>query len=314
MAEPKAKFSVLIIGCGAIAGGYDSQDISGPNILTHAKAFNIHDGFDLVGCLDIDPEIAQNFVDMWKVDKAYVNLERAMRDHEFDVISICTSTPSHENYLRKLLGYNVRLIFCEKPITDNLYTAREMAGLYKDKMAVNYLRRFDPDIRQVSTDIARGKFGGFISGKSLYNKGLYNNGSHMTDLIQMLIGPLKVVTAANIIHDYWSDDPTISARLEAGENARIEMTGSDVRDGMVFDLELDFEKAKISLLDFSQILTIQYKDGTERKMNTGLNRGMLNAVSNIYDHLTGDSELYSKADNAISALETCSEIRRMAGI
>jgi len=48
------KYAVLIIGCGAIAGGYDAGDIKGENILTHAKAFNNHAGFDLVGCLDQD--------------------------------------------------------------------------------------------------------------------------------------------------------------------------------------------------------------------------------------------------------------------
>lgn len=314
MAQSKENFSVLIIGCGAIAGGYDSQDISGPDILTHAKAFNAHDGFELAGCLDMDMETARSFAETWHVARTYVSLDQAMNERDFDIISICTPTPSHENDLRQLQKYAARLVFCEKPITDNLITARAMADLYKNNMAVNYLRRFDPEIRQLATDIDRGVYGRLLSGKVLYNKGLYNNGSHMTDMVHMLTGPLQVVAAQNVIYDFWPDDPTISARLLAREKAQIDMIGTDMRQGMIFDLNLDFDKARISLIDFSQTVIIQYEDGTEQKITRSLNRGMLHAVSNIYDHLTAGVELYSQADNALSALETCAEIRRLAGL
>ncbi len=314
MASPKTKFSSLVIGCGAIAGGYDMEDISGPNILTHAKAFNTHDGFDLVGCLDIDPEIARNFADVWNVDRAYDSLDDALNDRDYDIISICSSTHAHEYYLRELQKYDVRLVFCEKPITDNIDTAREMAAHYADNMVVNYLRRFDPHIRQLATEINRETYGKFLSGKALYNKGLYNNGSHMINLLHMLVGPVKVTAADKIIDDYWPDDPTISARLISGGNGQIDMIGSDVRDGMIFDLELICDKARIRLSDFSQTLTISPNGETEKKIKTDLNRGMLAAVSNIYDHLTQGGQLYSTADNALQALETCSEIRKKVGL
>lgn len=313
MTNPKPKYSVLIIGCGAIAGGYDAQDIGGDNILTHAKAFNIHAGFELAGCVDLDREIAQNFADTWDVDRAYDDLEAAMNDREFDIISICTSTASHENYLRQLQKYDVKLIFCEKPITNSLDTAREMAEIYSDKMAVNYLRRFDPDIRQLTTDITSGIYGDFKSARAVYNKGLYNNGSHMTDLLHMLIGPVFVRSAENVIYDFWPDDPTISARLVTAADDPIDMVGSDMRDGMTFDLELEFDNAQIILNDFSHTLIIIPKGGIEKKITTDLDRGMLNAVSNIYDHLTEGAKLFSQGDNAVLALETCDGIRKAAG-
>jgi len=248
------------------------------------------------------------------VDKAYRDLDEAMNDRAFDIISICTSTPSHENYLRQLSRYKGGLVFCEKPITDRLDTAREMARLYSENMAVNYLRRFDPEIRQLASHINGGVYGKFLSGKANYNKGLYNNGSHMTDLLHMLLGPLRVLSAGDIIHDFWPDDPTLSAQLETDAYAPIDLTGSDVREGMKFDLELVFEKAQISLSDFSQTLTIRSGAGPEKKITTGLMQGMLNAVSNIYNHLAEGSELYSRGDNAILALETCGRIRKMAGL
>lgn len=310
----KENFSVLIIGCGAIAGGYDAEDIPGPNILTHAKAFNTHQGFDLVGCLDVDQATAQSFADTWQVNKAYASLEQALSECDFDIISICTSTPSHESYLRQLNNYDMKLIFCEKPITDNLSSAREMSGLYKDNMTVNYLRRFDPEIRQLSSNINRGEYGRFISGKAKYNKGLYNNGSHMTDLLHMLFGSLKVKAAGEINHDYWPDDPTLSARLETDSGAQIGLIGSNVRNGMIFDLELVFEQAQISLTDFSNTINIRPKDRPGRQIKTSLKLDMLHAVSNIYDHLTLGTKLCSNAENALLALETCGTIRKMAGL
>ncbi|PCJ42404.1 MAG: hypothetical protein COA81_05470 [Alphaproteobacteria bacterium] len=306
-------FSTLIIGCGAIAGGYDAADVSGPNILAHAKAFNTHDGFDLVACVDRDSRIARDFADLWQVDRAYDDLEDALNDREYDIISVCTSTPSHEAILRRVQRTSAKLILCEKPITDNIVTAREMAALYGGRMAVNYLRRFDPVIRRLAAAIRAGQYGSFLSAKAIYNKGLYNNGSHMTDLLHMLNGPLRVIEAGAVTHDYWPDDPTLSARLESQSKAPITLTGTDVRHGMTFDLGLEFEQAEISLTDYSQTLTIRTAAGVEN-IEADLNRGMYNAVVNIHDHLVKGTPLYSTAENAVSALEVCHEIRRLAGL
>ncbi|VAV97071.1 hypothetical protein MNBD_ALPHA01-1392 [hydrothermal vent metagenome] len=312
--DQKAKFSVLIIGCGAIAGGYDEDDLSGPNILTHAKAFNFHHGFNLAGCMDTSEEVAQNFSRTWGVNKVYSRLDQALDNQHFDIISICSSTASHEGYLRQLQDYQARLIFCEKPITDNFDTAREMTELYQDNLAVNYSRRFNPAVRQLAQDISQGKYGRFNSGKAIYNKGLYNNGSHMTDLLHMLLGPLLVKEGGGIIHDFWPGDPTVSAELTTASGAAIDMTGTDMRQGMTFDLTLEFEQARIILDDFSRRLIIKPSDGPEMTVETGLNRAMLHAVSNIYDHLTGGAVLFSTGENALSALKVCAEIRQKAGL
>jgi len=307
-------FSTLIIGCGAIAGGYDEGDIAGPDIQTHAKAFQHHDGFNLTGCIDQDHARAQEFARIWQVDQVYESLDQALADRNFDVISVCTSTPGHEKILRKLHSAIPKLVFCEKPLTDRIATARDMAALYQGGMAVNYLRRFDPDIRRLARRIADGEYGDLLSAEACYNKGLYNNGSHMTDLIQMLTGPLKVTAAGTITGDFWIEDPTISARLESRSGAPVELTGSDVRNGMVFDLDLTFDQARIGLTDFSNRITIRTQDGGEQSFTCDLDRGMLNALSNIHDYLTTGTELFSTGENAVQALEICADIRKMSGL
>ncbi len=312
MSDNSPKFSVLIIGCGAIAGGYDKHDKAGKNILTHAKAFNNHDGFDLVACYDQDYDATQEFANMWAVDQAHDNIDVALAENKYDIISICTPTSTHENYLCLLAEYKIKLVFCEKPITDNLISAREIVRLYGSNLSVNYLRRFDPDIIQLAQDIMAGKYGKILSGNAEYNKGLYNNGSHMIDLLHLLIGPVTVNAAQNVIYDFWPDDPTISARLMTGEGAEIELVGSDVRKGMVFDLSLNFEKAQVILTDFSHELIIRREGGAEQKVTTGLDKAMLYGVSNIYDHLTVGRELLSTAENAVLALEICEKIQKLS--
>ncbi len=307
-------FSTLIIGCGAIAGGYDEGDIAGPDVQTHAKAFQLHEGFDLSGCIDRDHARAEEFARIWQVGQVYESLDQALADRDFDVISVCTSTPGHEKILRKLHSTNPRLVFCEKPLTDRIASARDMAALYQGRLAVNYLRRFDPHIRRLARQISDGEYGDFLSAKACYNKGLYNNGSHMTDLIQMLTGPLKVTAAGVITRDFWPDDPTISAHLESRNGAPVELIGSDVRHGMVFDLDLVFECARISLTDFSNRITIRIKDRGEQSFTCDLNRGMLNALSNIHDHLITGAALFSTGENALSALGICADIRKMSGL
>ncbi len=136
----------------------------------------------------------------------------------------------------------------------------------------------------------------------------------MTDLLHMLLGSLLVKEAGRIIHDFWPGDPTVSAELTTASGAAIDMTGTDMRQGMTFDLTLEFEQARIILDDFSRRLIIKPSDGLEMTVETGLNRAMLHAVSNIYDHLTGGATLYSTGENALSALKVCAEIRKKAGL
>jgi len=307
-------FSVLIIGCGAIAGGYDAENMQSPDILTHAKAFQTHPGFEMVACVDPDGDKAQEFSGKWAIPKHYTMLSEALRAQKYDIISICSPTASHEACLREIESHGAKLVFCEKPITGDISSARLMVQRFRHKMVVNYLRRWDPALISLAGEIASGKYGKLISAQAHYNKGLYNNGSHMIDLLGMFFGDLTVVSAGRPVYDFWPDDASLDARLLTKEGQPIEFVGGDVREGMRFDLYLRFEKAKISLEKFSDHIRMEFADGHIETRKSSLSRGMYQAVSNIYDHLVKDEKLLSTQENGLKAMEVCADIRIKAGL
>jgi predicted dehydrogenase len=185
--------SVLIIGCGNIAGGFDAD---GNTVLTHAGAYLRHGGFRLAGCVDPDSGRRSAFQQRWGVEQAYAALPDALGSGvHYDVISICSPTPQHAADLRMVLRALPRLAFCEKPLAAEIKEARGLVTACRDAgvlLAVNYTRRWDPAVSAFKSALERGAWGAVRSAVGYYNKGVLNNGSHMMDLLLHLLGPLEL--------------------------------------------------------------------------------------------------------------------------
>ena len=65
-------------------------------------------------------------------------------------MSICTPTFCHYDHLKEIIELKPKLIFCEKPLTENFSTSQEITSLCKKEniiLVVNFLRRWDPFIK-----------------------------------------------------------------------------------------------------------------------------------------------------------------------
>jgi len=181
------QFSVLIIGCGNMAGGYDLlQPLNAPP-LGHAKAFSMHGNFSLDSCVEPDETKRLAFQKRWHVPNGFASMNDVMR-HEgrFDVISICSPTLMHAENLKSALQLKPRLIFCEKPITSNLRESQLLVQACAESqilLAVNYSRRWSPEVLHLKSELTDCYWGSVRSVSALYNKGILNNGSHMLDLL-----------------------------------------------------------------------------------------------------------------------------------
>ena len=97
MPEP---FSVLIVGCGNIAGGFDEQ---GPtdHVLTHAGAYRRHPGFEVVACVEPNRGRRQAFMSHWGVAVGFPDMDSCLADgFHVDVASICLPTVHHAEALK----------------------------------------------------------------------------------------------------------------------------------------------------------------------------------------------------------------------
>ena len=219
MSEATHKFRVLLVGCGNIAGGFDTDAAPGVPPRTHAGAYLAHGGFNLAACVEPDSGKREAFARRWGIAQAHADIDAALAaDGTYDVISICSPTAAHHEDGIAALALRPRLLFCEKPLCAGLGQAEDLVRSCTAQgvlLAVNHNRRWDTEVLRLRDELASGHWGMLRSVSGHYNKGVLNNGSHMIDLLHDLLGPLEPQCVGSPLYDHWPDDPTVPALLRA---------------------------------------------------------------------------------------------------
>ena len=294
-------FNVLIVGCGRIGAFFDKP--KDRNVLTHAHAFSLHKGFNLVGFIDSDFEQAKKAASVWG-GQVFKNIDEAFKNNKIDIV--CNAAPDkfHFQILKEILKYKPRLILAEKPLTATLKEAKKIMKLAKKnkiEMAVNYRRRFVPEFKKIKKDIKNGKYGEYLTGNGYYTKGIVHNGSHAIDLLLYFVGNIKKsFTLAN--NGGSVNDPQITTAIEFNNKKKFFLQNINHNLYTIFELDLLFSKARIRIINSGFKIEIQkIKDDKifkgyrnmeyDRIINTSLNKSLYFAADNIYKHLSGGEEL-----------------------
>lgn len=314
---------VLLIGCGAIAGGYDSDRPAGASPLTHAGAFTRDTRFAVAACIDPDEARREAFARRWAVPHhAAAIADLGTQAGAFDVISICSPTAFHASHLEAALALKPRLIFCEKPVAERAGdTARmirdcERAGV---SLAVNHTRRWAPDLVQLAQDLRADRYGAVLSAVGHYGKGVIHNGGHLLDLLQMLLGEPELVAVGRPTYDHWDTDPSVPALLHTRDGASVHLVAGDARAFTQFELVLTTQRGEIAMRDGGA--RIETRSVIESKTFAGYRtlgsavsvdgryeEAMTRAVDNIAGRLENGAALASTGYNALAAQEICEAI------
>jgi predicted dehydrogenase len=320
--------NVLIIGCGNIAGGFDADRPGTSTPFSHAGAYCAHGGFILQACVDPDAERRAAFQKRWEVEYGFDNLEQVLQqDLQFDIISICSPTECHEADLRLALSLAPKLVFCEKPLTSTLAASAAVAQRYSEAevpLIVNYTRRWDPKVRILSAQLSSGEWGRVRSVSGIYNKGLNNNGSHMLDLLTLLLGPLSVLAAGPAVADMWEDDPSIPAMLLSTQGVPVTLNCGHASDYALFELEIVTERGTVKMenggLDWqvrrsgpSPTFTGYQTLGESLHQPGGIDQAALSAVSEITSILEGRLSPSCSTNDAVAVQRLCQTIRMQSG-
>lgn len=312
--------SVLIVGCGDIAGGYDEAADNDRVIRTHAGAYRCDVRFRLAACVEPNSERRAEFMARWNVPIGFDCLKSCRAaGAAYDVASVCVPTHLHGDVLEMLLTMSVHAVLAEKPLTGEVARSRAIVSAYEEAgrpLIVNFQRRFDAQITSIRNEIAAGDWGTVQSAFAYYAKGLFNCGSHAIDLLQYLIGPLQPISVSDIIRDYRRDDPTLSARLETSEARPVYLVGCDSRMYFPFEVDLIMENGRVSLEDLGNRLRrrrikphplfprqVTLDDGVW--VNTELPHTLANSVAAMYDHVNEGAPLASDGESAIETEKIC---------
>lgn len=231
MSEFKKKFRVLIVGLGNVGMGYDLKPLRKNFILTHAKAFQIHKQFSLVGGVDLDNSKRMIFEEKFSLP-AFVDIKNAIYRTSPDILVVSTTTNTICDLIIELIrDYKIKLILAEKPFSYSLNTAQKISKLCKlnnCKLFINYIRRSEIGVKQVKNFIANYKSSSPIKGNVWYSKGLFNTASHFINLLQYLFGKVT------------------SYKILGVENIDIKISTLGLNEYFGVDFELKFSNAKFT--------------------------------------------------------------------
>lgn len=292
-------YNALIIGAGQIAGGYDS--IESTNIFTHAHAYINNSNINLLGFYDIDYTKSQKMAEKWNT-KAIKSLKDI--NSNIDIISICTPDNTHLEMIKKTLELSPKIIFLEKPISNDINDFNKIKEISETTpILVDYTRRFVKEFQELAVKIRNGEFGAYQTGSGYYGKGFYHNGSHMKDLLTLLLGKFLSINPISQINDFSDKDLTQTAILNLN-CGNFFMQGTNSNEFEIFEIDLIFTKARIKILDSGRVIQIYEIKSNEqftgyknlylaKEYSTEINLAMTNAVNNILEYLDNKSELLS---------------------
>jgi predicted dehydrogenase len=319
-----SSMQTLIVGCGNIAGGFDRAGAaSWPR--THAGAYMSDGRFNLVACVDPDEVRRVEFMQAWGISIGFRSIDEVARSgHRFDVISICSPTARHMQDVEVALELEPAVIFCEKPVASTLKDAQTLVHACERAnvaLAVNYTRRWDPSIADLRKGLEEQRWGPLRSVVGYYNKGLTNNGSHMLDLLLLLLGPLKIEHVGKPVRDFLPDDPSLPVWLETGDGLPVQLACAHAADFSFFELQLVFANAVITMeeggLFWRERPIVESKEfpgyrvpaeGTRRP--GGYAMAMRRSVGNIIGAMENELPLASTGTSALVAQKLCEEIRQ----
>ncbi len=328
------KNTVVVIGAGNIAQMFD--DVEGDAVLTHIKGYKQHPAFDVVGVCDARLDLAAAAAERWLIPHFAATLGE-LAYLKPNVVSICTPDHTHEAYLRECLAVlnpAPNLVFCEKPLANNLEAAQSLVTEYEQRgilLAVNYSRRWLTEFLELQEIIQNGGFGSVISARIKYYKGFIHNGSHLIDLLQMLV-PSELVGGVILssVNDYTPDDSTLSlsclmkpTEQKMTNDVTVMIEGYDSRIVTPIELEIICEQAQILLTE---------RDGTyvsigQRRENSrypgffefsdvqtrlvDASQAMIRAIAALAEALENGSSLSSTGATALTTLNLCTQMRSL---
>jgi len=232
---------------------------------------------------------------------------------ELQCAIVCSPTPTHFDYLSRLMAARVPLVVCEKPVCFSAEEAKKLMRLRrnsKTRVLVNYTRRFQPSYAKLREHmIALLKREQLTSILVRYQRGFLNNASHALDLVQFLTGwsirraKVRIVESEN---DQFPDDPTLSCH-GSWNGALLSIVGlPDVRFSF-FEIDFFFRRSAVRLRDRGDTIEVSgsappdaYYAPLETKTKSRNNlREPLKHLYRHVDRMLGERRLRDNFDESI---------------
>lgn len=300
-------YTAAVIGCGRIGTAFDDKEMG--YVSTHAAAYQWHPNVKLVGVCDTDLEKLDTA--RYKFTTAgYIDYKEMIRYAKPDIVSICTPPETHAKILFDLVKMDAGIasILCEKPIAKTSSEAEKMVLICKKRkvnLLINHTRAFMPFYYQVHMYAHEG-LGGITHLVGSYSGGIYNNGTHMLDLMCRFGGDAKRALGMSGRHKSGLvNDPNIDGVMVLGRDEN-EVTALLLSLGEpLFELDIHCKKGKIKLINGA----FDSYDGwaANKKLDipgdNGEREPMLCTIMNVVGNLDGQAKPFCSGEHGLAALK-----------
>ena len=247
-------FSVMMIGCGKIAG---------KNKNSHARAIHANRNLDLKVCVDTNKDKADYFAKEFNCI-SYTDLNKALSKEKVNIISICSPDHTHYEITKNILNSVNKpdLIFLEKPICHNLneyYFLLKLSNTNNIPIVVNHSRRFNSDFIHIKNLIHKNYFGDLLRISATYYNGFIHNGTHIIDTIIFLFKEsITFNNANNPNFCSYKKDKTFDIYGETDiSRVPLDIKAIDERYYQIFEFDFWFSNARLRIEDFGDSLIFE---------------------------------------------------------
>lgn len=321
-------WNTVLIGFGKIAAGYaqDHHQRQWFRYSTHAQVLRSHPAFHWSSIVDPCAVARERARQEWGVANTYAAVTEIPVPGDVEIAVIATAPSAREGVLDHLP--NLRAILIEKPLADNLGTARQFVAKCEKRgilLAVNLLRRYDRDLRELSRHGLALKFGAPMAVFGTYGNGLRNNGTHLVDLIRMLVGETITVTLPKGFQAFVEGpiSPDINVPFCLGlAQGRVAMI-QPLKYECYRELGLDiwYERGRLQLVN-ETLVAIETPVAENRQLADNfelahdqakcrvlsLGEALYNVYDNLAESLAGNESIHSSGHNALRTMEVVEEV------
>lgn len=313
-----------VIGCGRIGSTFaDDANRDKIGVYSHAEAYVICEGVELMAVCDADAGLARACGERWRVENVYTDAVEMFAQEPIDLVSICTPDETHYAVaLAALEAEGPRGILMEKPLSTNLESGEDLIQRCRERdvtLAINYSRRYSPVFQELKEAVVGGVIGKIQAVHGYYTKGIIHNGTHWIDLLRFLVGD---VTRAEVVGGVpeKSGDPDVDARLRLKCGASAVLQVVDASAYTVFEMDLLGERGRIRIRDSGHTIE-QFEVGpspfyegyeglldAERVFRNPMNDLTLRAVEDLRNAVINGQVPRCTGRDAVTALKLALEI------
>jgi len=317
---------VVIVGLGKIGMEYD-LDHSKDFILSHARAFDLHKGFNIVAAVDTSSKKCSVFKSKYGEKlKTYIDLSIALKNVKASIFVIATPTDSHYKIINNILDNSDPLvILCEKPISHNMDQAKKIIAKCKKKkckLYVNYFRRSDIGVGEIIKKINDKSIQDPVRGVVWYSKGLYNSASHFINILQFIFGSIQTIQVLNKGRLWNNKDPEPDFQLTFNK-LKIDFIALKEENYFHNSMEIMMTNGRLSYQRGGAYISWQnvtknnifseYNSLNDNRniFQSDFSKIQWHVVEQIYKGINGELVTICSGDDALKTLDICNKIKKL---